>query len=168
MTGKSARTLLLVRLLQLRLYNEMVEALRHFDLTPLQYLVLSLTGRSGSWSTADLARRFDIAPQSMNEVIAALEGKKLIARRESPDHRRILHIRLKPSGLRLLQKCDGEVDRIERSAFGDFSPRDLTVFRGMISRALLALDPNVHGSSTPASEKLRANGGRRANARGQS
>jgi DNA-binding MarR family transcriptional regulator len=162
MTGKSARTLLLVRLLQLRLYNEMVESLRHFDLTPLQYLVLSLTGRSGSWSTADLARRFDIAPQSMNEVIAALEGKKLIARRESPDHRRILHIRLKPSGLRLLQTCDGEVDRIERSAFRDFSPKELTIFRGMISRALLALDPNVHGSSMPASEKLHANGGRRA------
>ena len=37
MMGKSARTLLLVRLLQLRLYNEMVELLRLFELTPLQY-----------------------------------------------------------------------------------------------------------------------------------
>src|SRR5436190_23976238 len=138
MTGKSVRTLLLIRLLQLKLYNEMVEALRHFDLTPIQYLVLSLASRSGSWSTADLARRFDIAPQSMNEVIAALEDKKLIARSESPDHRRILHIRLKASGLRLLQRCDGAVDRIERSAFGDFSPRELTTFRGLLSKALSA------------------------------
>jgi DNA-binding MarR family transcriptional regulator len=169
MTGKSARTLLLIRLLQLKLYNEMVESLRHFELTPIQYLVLSLAGRSGSWSTADLARRFDIAPQSMNEVIAALEGKKLIARRESPDHRRILHIRLRASGTRLLQKCDGEVDRIERSAFRDFSPRDMTVFRGMISKALSAFELDVSSSpSMPASVKLRGNGGRRANARAQS
>ena len=75
MMGKSARTLLLVRLLQLRLYNEMVDSLRLFELTPLQYMVLSLAGRGGNWSTADLARKFDIAPQSMNEVIAVLEGK---------------------------------------------------------------------------------------------
>jgi DNA-binding MarR family transcriptional regulator len=164
MMGKSARTLLLIRLLQLKLQNEMVEALQLFELTPLQYLVLSLTGRSGSWSTADLARRFDIAPQSMNEVIAALEGKKLIARRESPDHRRILHIRLMASGTRLLQKCDREVDRIERSAFHDFSPTELKVFRGMISKALSGFEQDVDGTSMPASLKLRANGGRRASA----
>jgi DNA-binding MarR family transcriptional regulator len=168
MIGKSARTLLLVRLLQLRLYNEMVESLRLFGLTPLQYMVLSLASRSGTWSTADLARRFDIAPQSMNEIIAALEGKKLIARRESPGHRRILHIRLKASGTRLLQKCDGEVDRIERSAFRDFSPTELKVFRGMISKALSAFEQDVSSWSMPASTKLRTNGGRRANARAQS
>lgn len=167
MMGKSARTLLLVRLLQLRLYNEMVESLRLFELTPLQYMVLSLASRGGNWSTADLARKFDIAPQSMNEVIAVLEGKKLIARRESPGHRRILHVRLKASGTRLLQKCDREVDRIERSAFHDFSPAELKVFRGMISKALSSFEQDVGSSSMPASMKLRTNGGRRASARAQ-
>jgi DNA-binding MarR family transcriptional regulator len=142
--------------------------LRLFDLTPIQYLVLSLASRSGSWSTADLARRFDIAPQSMNEVIAALEGKKLIARRESPDHRRILHIRLKPSGVRLLQKCDGAVDHIERCAFGGFSPSELTVFRDMISKALSTFEQDASSPSMPASVRLRANGGRRAAARARS
>ena len=167
MMGKSARTLLLVRLLQLRLYNEMVESLRLFELTPLQYMVLSLASRGGSWSTADLARKFDIAPQSMNEVVAVLEGKKLITRRESPGHRRILHVRLRASGTRLLQKCDGEVDRIERSAFHDFSPTELKVFRGMISKALSSFEQDVGSSSMPASMKLRTNGGRRANTRAQ-
>jgi len=167
MMGKSARTILLVRLLQLKLYNEMVESLRLFDLTPLQYMVLSLSGHRGSLSTADLARRFHITPQSMNEVIAALEGKKLIARRESPDHRRILHIRLKAAGTRLLQRCDGEVDRIERSVFRDLSPRELTVFRGMISKALFVFEESVSNSDRPASPALHANGGRRANARPQ-
>jgi DNA-binding MarR family transcriptional regulator len=161
MIGKSARTLLLVRLLQLRLYNEMVEALKLFELTPLQYLVLSLASCSGSWSTADLARRFDIAPQSMNEVIAALQGKKLIARRESPDHRRILHIRLTASGTRLLQKCDADVDRIERSAFRDFTAKELTLFRDLIRKALHTLAQDVGGAEIPAPTPLRANGARR-------
>jgi DNA-binding MarR family transcriptional regulator len=168
MTAKSTRTLLLVRLLQVRLYNEMVEALRLFDLTPPQYLVLSLASRSSSWSTADLARRFDIAPQSMNEVIAALEGKKLIARRESPDHRRILHIRLKASGTRLLEKCDAAADRIERSAFGDLSPRELAAFRDTISKALTTLARNASDASRPASDTTRANGPRRVNGRDRS
>jgi DNA-binding MarR family transcriptional regulator len=168
MTGKSARTLLLVRLLQLKLYNEMVEALRLFDLTPIQYLVLSLASRSGSWSTADLARRFDIAPQSMNEIIAALEVKKLITRRESPDHRRILHIHLKATGMRLLQKCDAAADRIERSAFGDFSARELTAFRSMIAKALSALEHDAAGASRPASDGVRTNGRRRVNGRDRS
>ena len=166
MMGKSARTLLLVRLLQLKLHNEMVEALRLCELTPLQYMVLSLAGHRGSLSTADLARRFHIAPQSMNEVIAALELKKLIARRESPDHRRILHVRLKAAGIRLLEKCDDAVDRIERSAFRDFSPKELTAFRGMIAKALSAFEEDV-GSRRPASPALQSNGGRRANARPQ-
>jgi hypothetical protein len=68
------------------------------------------------------------------------------------------------SGTRLLQKCDREVDRIERSAFHDFSPTELKVFRGMISKALSGFEQDVDGTSMPASLKLRANGGRRASA----
>ena len=37
---------------------------------------------------------------------AALEAKKLIARRESPGHRRILHIRFTSAGTKLLAKCE--------------------------------------------------------------
>jgi DNA-binding MarR family transcriptional regulator len=163
--GKSARTILLVRLLQLKLYNQMVERLRLFDLTPLQYLVLSLAAHRGSWSTAELARRFEITPQSMNEVVAILEGKRLIARRESPDHRRILHIRLSAAGLRLLKRCDSEVDRIEQSAFGHFSAKDLALFRGLIAKALSAFDDVGRGAARQPSVKSAANGGRRAAAR---
>ena len=156
MVAKSARTLLLVRLLQLKLYNEMVEALRAFDLTPLQYLVLSLAAHRSSLSTADLARRFEITPQSMNEVIAALEGKKLISRRESPGHRRILHIRLMAAGTRLLQRCDVEVDRIERSAFRDFSTKELTTFRGLLSKALAGVEESAsletHGGAAASGQ----------------
>src|SRR5262245_30735349 len=165
--GMSARTILLVRLLQLKLYNRMVEALRLFDLTPLQYLVLSLAGHRGTWSTAELARRFEITPQSMNEVVAILEGKKLIARRESPDHRRILHIRLSAAGVRLLKKCDGEVDRIEQSVFGRFSPKELALFRDLIAKGLSAFDEAERGSPRLPTARAAANGGRRTTARPQ-
>jgi DNA-binding MarR family transcriptional regulator len=167
MAGKSARTLLLVRLLQLKTYNELVEALRKFDLTPLQYMVLSLASRPGSSSTADLARRFHIAPQSMNEVIAALEDKKLIARREAPGHRRILHIRFTAAGTRLLQKCEREVDRVECSIFRDFEREELATFRDMMAKALSAFTGDRGSSAKPALVAPPANGGRRPEAQTQ-
>ena len=156
--AKSARTLLLVRLLQLKTYNELVEALRRFDLTPLQYMVLSLASHRGSWSTADLARRFHIAPQSMNEVIAALEAKKLIARRESPGHRRILHIRFTAAGSKLLAKCERAVDRVERSIFRNFDRKELTLFRGMLAKALAGFEDSAGASDRAPSGRSR-NGG---------
>ena len=114
----------------------MVEALGAFQLTPFQYMALSLAGHSGTRSTADLARRFQITPQSMNEVVAALEAKDLIKRSESPDHRRILHVRLTDAGKRLLQKCDMEIDRIESRAFRSFTAAELARFRELMARAL--------------------------------
>ena len=161
MAGKSARTLLLVRLLQLKTYNELVEALRRFDLTPLQYMVLSLASRRDS-SAADLARRFHIAPQSMNEVIAALEDKKLIGRREAPGHRRILHIRLTPAGTRLLQKCEREIDRVERFIFRDFEREELAAFRAMMGKALSGFTGDRSSAHRPAAVALPGDGGRRA------
>jgi DNA-binding MarR family transcriptional regulator len=157
--AKSARTLLLVRLLQLKTYNELVEALRRFDLTPLQYMVLSLASHRGSWSTADLARRFHIAPQSMNEVIAALEAKKLIARHVSPGHRRILHIRFSAAGTKLLAKCERAVDRVERSIFRDFDRKELALFRGMLAKALAGFEDAAGASSRATSGPQSRNGG---------
>ena len=167
MAGKSARTLLLVRLLQLRTYNELAEALRKFDLTPLQYMVLSLAGHRGNSSTADLARRFQIAPQSMNEVVATLQGKKLIARREAPEHRRILHIRLTAAGAKLLQKCEREVDRLERAIFRDFPRGELAAFRAMLAKALAGFDEDAGRTLKPAAGSLPAHGVRRPEARTQ-
>ena len=151
MTGKSARTSFLIRLLQLKIYNEMVEGLRQFDITPFQYMALSLASHDGKWSAADLARRFQIRPQSMNEVIAALEAKELIAREEAPDHGRILHVRLTGAGTRLLNKCDREIDRIEGMVFVGFTGAEVNAFRKMLYRALAGLDRSRRGELALAS-----------------
>jgi DNA-binding MarR family transcriptional regulator len=134
--GDSARTLFMLRVLQLELYNRMVERLLDFQVTPAQYMVMSLTGRHANYSSADFARRARTTPQSMNETIAALEKKKLIERSESPGNRRILHVRLTAAGARLLAKCEAAVDEIERAAFADLSARELKAFRGALAAGL--------------------------------
>ena len=136
MPSQKPRTIFLLRLLQLNIYNLMVEQLGEFGVKPIQYMVLSLVNNRGSWSTAELARRFHIAPQSMNEVVASLRKKKLVERRKSLEHGRILHIRLTAGGARLLEKCDKAADRVERVAFQEFTPDKLSLFRDQLSQAL--------------------------------
>ena len=126
---KTARTSYLIRRAQLLVYTNLTECLRAYGLTPIQYMMLSLSRRGGEMSSADLARRFSIAPQSVNEMIAALQRKKLIARRTTRENRRILRISLTPEGKELLRKCDRQVDRMEKRLFAPLSQTELAALR---------------------------------------
>jgi DNA-binding MarR family transcriptional regulator len=143
MASQKPRTIFLLRLLQLNVYNLMVERLRPAGLTPIQYMVLSILSRRDTWSTAELARRFHIAPQSMTEIVASLHKKKLIARSKSLAHGRILNIRLTAAGTRLLERCNLAVDRIERSVFAEFDTGELAQFRDLLGTALLSFAPDA-------------------------
>jgi DNA-binding MarR family transcriptional regulator len=131
--ARAARTSYLLRQAQMRVYTGMVERLGAFGLTPVQYMVLSLSSREGGLSSADLARRTQITPQSMNEVIAALHRKGLITRHEAPENRRILRVVLTKEGSRLLPECERQIDRLEAELFQCFDRSELTAFRNLLS-----------------------------------
>ncbi len=120
--SRRTRTSYLIRRAQLVVYANLSECLRQHRLTPMQYMLLSLSRCGGEMSSADLARRFAVTPQSMNEVIAALQHKRLIVRNVSREHRRILRISLTSEGARLLKTCDREVDAMEKRLFGYLAP----------------------------------------------
>ena len=76
-------------------------------LTTLQYTTLSVLGRQrGGLSNAQLARRSYMTPQSMSEVIEALEARGLIERNPHPNHRRVFPATLTTKGRRVLGACD--------------------------------------------------------------
>ncbi|HEY1505040.1 MAG TPA: MarR family transcriptional regulator [Stellaceae bacterium] len=162
MATKTPRTIFLLRLLQLNIYNLMIERLRPAGLTPIQYLVLSILSRR-TWSTAELARRFHIAPQSMTEIVASLQKKKLIARSKSLAHGRILNIRLTAAGIRRLERCNLAVDQIERGVFADFAAQEIAQFRDYLRTALLKFPRRGDGRDSgtvgtagdPANARLR-------------
>jgi DNA-binding MarR family transcriptional regulator len=132
----------LIRRAQLIIYARLTECLREYNLTPMQYLLLSLSRRGGAMSSADLARRFAVTPQSMNEMITALEGKRLITRRRSTEHRRILRISLTPAGENLLRDCDLRVDGLERSLFAALSPTETRSFRRLLTTFISSAEPD--------------------------
>jgi DNA-binding MarR family transcriptional regulator len=84
-----------------------------YGLTVLQYTTLSVLGRRGELSNAQLARRAYMSPQAMSEVIEALESKGLIKRSQHPSHRRVYPATLTAKGRKVLAACEQLVDELE-------------------------------------------------------
>ena len=90
------------------------ERVRPHGLTTLQYTTLSVLGARGQpLSNAQLARRAYMTPQSMMEVIDALERKGLIRRDPHPSHRRVFPATMTAKGRRVLKACDAAVEEME-------------------------------------------------------
>jgi DNA-binding MarR family transcriptional regulator len=117
------------------------ERVRPYGLTTLQYTTLSVLGRRGALSNAQLARRSYMTPQSMSEVIEALESKGLIERKQHPNHRRVLPAQLTATGRKVLEACEEAVAAMEEEMLRDLGPEEReTFYHGLVSsvRALHA------------------------------
>jgi DNA-binding MarR family transcriptional regulator len=108
-------------------------------LTTLQYTTLSVLGRRGELSNAQLARRAYMTPQSMSEVIEALEEKGLITRSQHPSHRRVYPAALTDDGRRVLAACDAVVDQFESEMLAPLSPRERSALQSGLVKAVRAL-----------------------------
>lgn len=104
--------------------RELGERIQPQGLTVPQYTTLSVLRSRSGLSNAQLARRSYITPQTMSEVIVALEGKGLVERAPDPGHRRILRIKVTPKGRRIMARCDESVQEMEEHMLGDLSPEE--------------------------------------------
>ena len=123
------RTVYLVKRAQTVVRSGLEECLRALAVTPRQYITMSLLREERDQSSADLARKAGITPQSMSETIATLIRKGLIGRVENPEHRRILMARLTEGGEMLLADCENAVDELEARLLSDIGARDLETLR---------------------------------------
>jgi DNA-binding MarR family transcriptional regulator len=110
-----------------------------------QYATLSVLDRRSGLSNAQLARRALVSPQSMNEVLLALEQRGLVRRRAHPDHGRILQARLTPKGRALLARCDAEVHRVEARMVSGLSNDEQAALRGALLSSIRTLQGGLQG-----------------------
>ena len=115
------------------------ERVNPYDLTTLQYTTLSILGRGGELSNAQLARRAYMTPQSMSEVLEALERKQLVERTRHPNHRRVFPAALTPKGQHVLAACDEAIDQLEHEMLSGMSERQVTSFRNGLINAVRSL-----------------------------
>src|SRR5207244_13022330 len=83
--------------------------LRPLGLTTDQYTALSVLEQRNNLTSAELARRSFVRPQTMHEMITSLDQRGFIERHRDPDNRRVLLIRLNPKGRAMLEKYDEQV-----------------------------------------------------------
>jgi len=120
-----------------RVFAGITERVAPSGLTTLQFTTLSVLSRHGApLSTSQLARRAFMTPQSMSEVIHALERKGLIKRNPHPNHRRTLPATLTAKGRRVLAACEEAASDFESTMLEGFSDSDREKFLEMIKAAV--------------------------------
>ncbi len=115
------------------------ERVKPYGLTTLQYTTLSILGHGGELSNAQLARRAYMTPQSMSEVLDALERKSLVERTPHPNHRRVFPAALTTKGSKVLEACNAAVDDLESEMLGELTPHQLKSLRNGLISAVRAL-----------------------------
>lgn len=134
-----AGTLYLVHALTHASRSRLDDALRHLDLSSLQYTILSVLARNENLSSSRLSRRFYVTPQTMGEIIQLLERKGLIERREDPANRKALLLSLTKLGKSVGAEADVHVNELERRIFGSLSGAEHATMRSILSRTIASL-----------------------------
>ncbi len=120
-----------------RIFAGLTERVAPYGLTTLQFTTLSVLDRHGApLSTSQLARRALMTPQSMSEVIHALERKGFIERNPHPNHRKTLPAALTAKGRRALAACEATVAEFEDAMLRGFTEEDQESFGQMVTQAV--------------------------------
>ncbi|RAJ41749.1 DNA-binding MarR family transcriptional regulator [Kitasatospora sp. SolWspMP-SS2h] len=133
----------LIKQAEQALIAEKNRVLRPFGLTVPQYSALLLLAENPNISGARLARICGVTAQAMNGVISLLDQRKLISRTNSPDHAKVLLLRLTRAGTALLRKADREAVAVERRLMHSFDDQDLAAFRKQLTIAIEVLSEHA-------------------------
>lgn len=98
-------------------------ALAPHRLSLAEYTTLSVLAARGGLSNAQLARRALITPQSMNEVLARLEARRLV-KRQSAETGRARPAALTAAGRTLLRQADKSTAAVERELLAGLGAAD--------------------------------------------
>jgi DNA-binding MarR family transcriptional regulator len=132
-------TLYLVKRLELVIRALMDDALRPLGVTTLQYTALTVLESRGPLSSAQLARRSFLRPQTMHEMVLSLEKRGVIAREPQEGNKRILLARLTGEGRELLAQCNPLVLEIERELLAGLPQEVRAGFRDDLQHGIAAL-----------------------------
>lgn len=115
---------------------------RSLNMTGIQFTILGLLDRYAGLSSAELARRFFVTPQTMNQIIAGMLKRGLIERSTSEDNRRILHMTLSPAGREILKQGTAIAEQVEAEALKWMAPAAHAQLRQQLSALLRQLRTN--------------------------
>jgi DNA-binding MarR family transcriptional regulator len=128
-----------VKQVELAVRAHLDELLRPCGTTALQYTALTVLARRTGLTNAELARNAFVTPQSMGDLVTALERRNLVVRHRDPRHARRLLISLTPAGHALLEQMEPQVRALEERMLGDLAASERAALRDYLNRCRTAL-----------------------------
>jgi len=129
----------LVKQVQYKAYVQLESVLSPFEVTAVQFRILTTLSTRPNMSSAELARLYDVKPQTMIKQIALLESKGLIGRRVSETNKRLLEVRLTDAGLATLKQLQKDTRALERKLLQPLSKEEQAIMRDYLIRLLQSL-----------------------------
>jgi DNA-binding MarR family transcriptional regulator len=147
MTTEPRATYLVKRLESAVRRNLDLELGSHGMTTP-QYAALSILRAQPGLSSAQLARRAFVTPQSMQVMVTAFVRDALVERRADPDNQRILRNHLTRDGELLLRRADEAAAAIEQQMLGGLDREQTALLRELMT---VCIENLTAGAPRPAS-----------------
>jgi DNA-binding MarR family transcriptional regulator len=126
------RTTYLIKQLELALRPDVERLARQHGLTALKYNVLTALRISPGISSAEVARRTYVTPQTANEMLLALADKGAVRRKPMDHNKRVFEIHLTAKGTRLAAECDADMAEVERRLVSTLSEEDVAYLRHLL------------------------------------
>jgi len=107
--------------------------LRPHGATALQYTALTVLQHRDGMSSAELARNAFVRPQSMADLVSALESRRLVVRVKDAADRKRINVMLTDEGRAFLHACEAEVADLERTMLQDLTDHQVKVLRSALN-----------------------------------
>lgn len=115
-------------------------ALERHELTAPQYAALAILEGAAGISSAELARRCFVTPQTMSAIVAGLQRRGLVGRRPHAQHGRILRTQLTAAGAALLARAHDDVRAVEARMTSSMSDAERHGLADLLRRCAAGLE----------------------------
>jgi DNA-binding MarR family transcriptional regulator len=112
--------------------------LREAGITVAQQAALTILSDHDGLTAAELARRCQVTPQTMNSTVGRMEARGLIERTPHPMHGTLIEIHLTQQGRDVFKRADARIEALDSSLAADLSPADLKALKEMLARVTAA------------------------------
>ena len=110
------------------------EECAQFDVTPVQYSIMTVAAEQPGLEQARLAHEVGIDRTTLANVVARLEGRGLVRREASESDRRLKRVYLTADGADLLGRMDGAAGRAHARTIAALPPADRALFLALLRR----------------------------------
>jgi DNA-binding MarR family transcriptional regulator len=115
------------------------QRLRPLGLAASHYALLMSVHAEPGLTGAELARRLNVTPQAVASLVARLESRGQLERREHPRHRHVQELHLTDAGRELLHAADEVIADIEDQITRVLGPGDTAQLRTLLSHVTEAI-----------------------------